>query len=475
MAEPVLVADIIRGKRGLGADYRFEENCLEVKKNTLGIRGVFTRFSISEGSEVISVPVRNGSLTRIRAYEEALPLLQKLGADRYNLSDFFVIASALYLRISRQDGHSDLLIVDSDIDSVYDGSPMTTYGSCARAELLYSNHRTIIDEAKYMDDLIDRLNLESTLFRTLLAYCASRAWEHYGVIPVLDWLNSAYNFDANCRFHISDRRYVLSALRDIEAGEELTFDYNGACRRGTWLNYGFIDPVRRNHALLYLRMSDDERLSFESFAREKIGVDDKADRLSSKIDQCVFTYELTLPGRAKNGEIVRRDLELCIQSFVEARFWFRVHLFCLENDNFIASFPDVSASEFEVDRSKFGSKFEVRVLEKMRSALSMGIEEEKSRVEEFSKSEIGAGVDMKPYLVMRSEAFYTWHESLLFIEEILRVESVKSRLEKLSESYNLKISNVTELVTLLQRGELVGGIVQDSLLKKYVRFFVDNE
>lgn len=459
-----LLEDMVARKKGLGADYRFEPGTLEVKLNRHGINGVFTRRPIAEGSEIISVPIANGSLTPFRAYEEAQTMLQRLGPDRFNVSHEFAIACAMYLRcLDTANAPSDLLVTEQDLKTSYRGSPMTSYGSLARAKLLSSNNRVSIEQAAGMDEQLRRLDVDAELLRALLGYISSRSWSAAGVIPVLDWFNASYADGANCDFYTRGGRFAYGAIRDVAAGEELVWNYNNANAVTTWFNYGYVDPERPTLAFLEVRISDTERVALERFAMGKLNLARNKIGATSKVDKCLFQRELLTPGTLPNAVEVQRSIANAVASFGPVRTWFRMLLLSLEKEER----SSISYAAVNSDAPVFGPEFERQVIARMRAALANGLTENLKRIARFSGSDVGRHIDTQPFLDMMTNANREWETALSTLESIYAAQSNEERVSLISASLGTSIKSAEELRPALDRLDSERPSLTASLIRKY--------
>jgi hypothetical protein len=461
-----LLEDLVFCKQGLGADYRFELGSLEVKPNRHGISGVFTRRPLAEGTEVISVPITSSSLTPFRAYEEAQKMLQKLGHGRFNVSNEFAIACAMYLRChDNTKNKTDLLITEPDLKASYYGSPMTSYGSLARARLLSGNNRVAVDQAAGMDEQIRRLGVDGDLFRALLGYISSRSWSAAGVIPVLDWFNASYANGANCDFYTRDGRFSYAVIRDVAAGEELVWNYNNANAVTTWFNYGYIDNERPTLAFMEIRISEEERISLEKFAMEKLKLARNKIAANFKIDKCLFQRELLTPGTLSNFIEGQRSIANAIASFANVRTWFRMLILSGDKKD-----RGIGYSAINSDEPVFGLELEGKVIASMRVALANGLSENRKRVDRFSQSEVGRSIDMTPYVDMMTSACQAWEEALAVIEALCLARSREERVALINASLGSDIKTTDEIRPTLDRIDSERPSLTASLVRKYAQY-----
>lgn len=410
-----LLEDLLASRRGLDAEYGFKPDTLEVKLNRHGIRGVFTRKATAAGTEIISVPVTNGSMTPFRAYEEAAELLATLGPDRFNVSQEFAIAAAIYLRSTDPDGApTDILITEPDLAAAYAATPMSSYDSLARVQLLSSNNREALEYAAELDRQIEQLDVNPVLFRGVLGYISSRAWKGVGVIPVLDWFNASYADGANCTFQMKDGRFRYVAIKDIAAGEELVWNYNNANAVTTWLNYGYVDPERPTLAFLEIRLDESQQLALDAFARRELNLVPGAGASHTKVDACLFQRELLAPGQPTSDSQAHRTVAACMKSFASARAWFRM----LVMSGGEKTHAPITRASIHADELPFAPAVEARALAAMRAALATGLERLRARVEVFSRTSVGRGIDMTPYVGMAEDAHRRWDEALALAERM---------------------------------------------------------
>lgn len=456
--------DLLAPKRGLGAEYKFKLGMLEVKPNRHGIGGVFTRQAVGTGTEIISVPVINGSMTPFRAYEEAEELLSTLGPSRFNISQEFAIAAAIYLRSGDPDGAaSDVLITEPDLASAYAGSPMTSYDSLARAKLLNSNNGEALEYAAELDRQIEQLGVNPELFRAILGYISSRAWKGVGVIPVLDWFNASYADGANCTFQMKDGRFCYVAIKDVAAGEELLWNYNNANAVTTWLNYGYLDVERPTLAFLEIRIEEAQRAALETLAHRELNLAPNTGSSHTKVDSCVFQRELLTPGLMVDDAHARRTVGTCMKSFASARAWFRMFVLSGEDQ----TLAPISYASINADEPVFGAEVEARVLATMRAALATGRERLRARVEVFSNSPVGRNVGMTPYVDMAEDAHRTWAEALAIAERICTTGNLDNCATTIRAALGLPVAGDPH--SLLEEIETRPASLVASMVKRYAK------
>lgn len=462
-----LIEDVIAGKQGLGAEYKFEKNTFEIKPNQYGANGVFTRCSLPEGTEVISLPKLNGSLTPLRAYEESQELLKKLGPQRFNLAEKFILACAMYVRYTNTDTKdSDILITEPDFKAAYYGSPMTAYRSFELTELLGNNSRRFLEEATNMNKLIDKLDVDLELFRAMLGYTSSRNWAEVGLIPVLDRFNSSYLDDANCEFFMKDGRLGFKLSRDVEVGEELTWMYNNADAITTWLGYGYRDDKRPTIAFVEIILNEEEKNRLEAFTIEKLGWKKKDMNPSDKINQHKFSQEITYVGKLADPALIRNAIIQSLGQFSALRQWFRVFILSSkEND-----VGTIAANHLDGDEFFFGLEFEKEVLASIRSALQNGLLQVHKRVEKFTSSEVGRPIDMADYIDMIESASKAWDTALAVVESICSVESNEECIKIINSKLNLDLQSKDEVKPALSQINLENPTLLASLIAKYVQY-----
>ncbi|MFT6390053.1 MAG: hypothetical protein ACJAUP_003453 [Cellvibrionaceae bacterium] len=464
LSSHTLIEELIAGKQGLGAEFSFEPNTLEVKPNQYGVNGVFTQRALSEGTEVISAPQLNGSLTLLRAYEEAQELLQNLGPDRFNVTEQFVLTCAMYLRCTNTaTKHADLLITEPDLKSVYHGSPMTSFGSLDRQLLLDDNNSHAVDIAVKVDKQIKKMNVDPELFRALSAYVTSRTFHDLGIVPVMDWFNSSYGNGANCKFISSKGRLAYILLRDVEAGEELVWNYNNEGAEGTWLNYGYIDYERPTVALLELCVSEEEKVAFENFAIKKLHRSKDEISPSNKIDGCKFSFILSNPDKLPTPALSLTD-------FIRVRKWFRIFILSGGERNS----GSTSTVNMQSDEPIFVLELERKIVACIRIALKNGLIAGRKRVEQFTVSEFGCSVDMAPYIDMMESASAVWEEVLAVVEAICSAQNMGDCITVINSALELNIQYKDELITVLKKNYAERPTLTASLIQKYIELRIEN-
>lgn len=427
----MLLEEALSLKTGLGATYRFAYGTLEVKQNQFGIRGIFARTFISAGTEIISVPIKDGSLTHLRAFEEASGLLLKLGSDRFNLPQHFILACALYLRFkntARRD--SDLFVTEKDVATVYRSSPMTATGSRALQDLIHYNDKSRLELGTKTDQLIENLNVEEHVFRALLGYCSSRMFSGFGIIPVLDWWNASYGPSVNCSYECENEHLKFMAQRDIEVGEELTWQYNSGNRADTWLTYGYVDNRRPATASVPLSLTKAERLRYEAFLSDHLDIPAHIVNPPTKVDPSLFVYTLSLPGELTLAESNRLEIAQALDDFVTVRAWVRAYVL---SSGMPVTEP-ISIVNLQSHHNIYGLEVEVRALSTIQEALASAKSATRDRVEAFTSTAQGRFVDMMPYIKIVDEANDGWTSIL---EDILALLHHPNPLAVLNPMFEL--------------------------------------
>lgn len=457
---------MIAGKRNLGAHLQFEPKSISVGKNDHGVRGVFAVKDFKKGSEIISVEILNGSLTPFRAYEEAADLLIKIGEHRFNIPASFAIACAMYKRVINDHSKNiDICVTSEDMKTEYFGSPMSSFASVARSELLNSNNRPELDSAVAIERNIRKLDVDIVLFRSILAYVNSRYWKEAGIIPVFDWLNSAYGGDTNCNFVVKNDRFIYIASRDISSGEELLWSYNESNAVSTWFNYGYIDKRRPSFALCEANLSSADFVKLREFMEIHLG--SRADSASSiwKVDQKVFQAKILVPGKQSSRSDVYRSISNSLNGFVNARTWFRALVLSRRPDHQ----QRISHAALQEDDFAFGLATERAVIRAMREALAVGMRRTRSRARRFRRTDVGCGIDVSPYLDLVSEATLTWDNALDCLEVACLAPQPADCLVELNRRFDVGAANLAEFVTLMLRRESDVPTLIGSLCCRYVK------
>lgn len=464
---PVLIEELLASKQGLGAEYSFESNTLEIKPNANGVNGVFTRRRLSAGSEVLSVQQKNGCLTPLRAYDEAQELLRMLGSDRYDLDSKFVIASAMYLRcLNIETVHADLLLIDPNIKANYMGSILSCYGSKDLAMLAFPNNKSVLDKATKQNEMIIKMGVDPVLFRAILGYTTSRAWDRYGLIPLLDLFNSSYKAGINCRFLVDRDRLYYQLTRDIDAGEELRWSYNNSNAVATWLNYGYRCYERPTEALLELKLTEEQMMAHDNFTTNKLTWMHKDDWFSCNlIDKSQVRFKLLNPGKMPTLGLVRKSIADCLASFITARTYFRALVMSSEKP-----FNDtITLAKMQSDEPIFGLNVEQKVMSQLLTALHVGITNTYQRVEQFKASEVGRSVDITPYIQMVQEASLAWAGTLIIIEAICSNDSIEGCIDVINSALELNVKTRSELEPALEQLDKKRPSLTATLILRYMK------
>lgn len=496
---PVFFEELVAGKQGLGAEFTFEPNTLEIKPNKLGINGVFARRPLAEGTNILSVPIKNGSLTTLRAYEEAQEFLQKLGSDRYDLNFKFILACAMYLRYANDDTKdSDLLVTEPDLKSSYFGSPTTAFGSKDLTLLISPNNNEVLETASKQEEVINKLGVDPELFRAMLAYVSSRAFDHYGLVPLFDRFNSSYNFGTNCMFFIDENRLTYRLTKDVDAGEELVWCYNKSDALETWLDYGFIDDERPTAAFLEVNLSNEQQVNLESFITNKLTWLNRHELFPpSLVDKCKLSFKLMNVGKQPTPALLRSSIADCLNLYVGVRAIFRLialseqqstrssdmmaQLMSSSSYNDLSpSFNDeqcndsISVLDIQSYVPSFGLELERKATTYMLTALKTGLIEAHERADRFKASEVGRSIDMEPFNNIVEDASTAWVEALTAIESICSTRTIEECIPIINSSLNLHIMDKSEIQPVLETVEVERPTLVASLILKYLRGMMNN-
>lgn len=444
---PILIEDLIAGKQGLGAEISFEPNTFEVKANNHGINGVFTRHSIPEGYDVLSVPKKNGGLTKYRAYEEAQDLLQKLGPDRFNLNSEFILACALYLRhTNAETKDSDLLVIQPDIEINYSESPSTCHGSKDLIALTHYYDSKELNEAAKQDQMINKMGVDPGLFRSLLAYVTSKYFKDDATfVPVFDWINSSHSHRANCMLLVDGDQLCYRSTRDIQAGEELVRDNKNSALL-TWLIYGFRDYELQTLAFMEVNLNEEKKAALEKFISEKLTWLNKHEIFHpSLVNKHKMSFSLKAPGKLPTPELAHDSIMECLQIFNRCRIYFRAIVLSEEQINL----ETLTEAQMKSDVPPFGLKIERKVISAILKALNDGLMEAKERVKRFEVSEVGRSIDMTPYIDMMNEAHTEWTEALKIIEAFCSTENIEECITIINTKLELDIKSKDQITPTL--------------------------
>ena len=135
----------------------------------------------------------------------------------------------------------------------------TTWDDASAREEMLTFAKQIESSYALESAMDDTLTMEE--WRWAMAMVHSRTFrieDEYGrrptrraMIPGADLLNHS-SVDANCEWTSDGKTFVISAARDIKAGEEFTLSYGNQCDRHFMLFYGFVpDPNPHNRVRIF--------------------------------------------------------------------------------------------------------------------------------------------------------------------------------------------------------------------------------
>jgi hypothetical protein len=334
--------------------------------------------------------------------------------------------------------------------------------------LVDDNNAQTLEKAFKIGEQIKTMNIDPELFRAMLAYVHSRAFQKFGIIPVLDWLNSSYGDGANCELRTRKGRLAYALLRDVEPGEELLWCYNNNNAVHTWLGWGYIDYGRPTLAFLELCTSKEEKLAFENLAIEKLrwSIDDV--NPSYKIDDCQFNFTLSNPGKLPTPALTRGCLATSITDFASVRRTFRI--FILSNGG--RNLDSIHTLDLLGDQPIFDLEFEGQVVACMRTALKNGLIASQKRAERFAVSEVGCSIDTAPYIDMMESATVAWEEALVAVEAICSAQNMGACITVINAALGLIVQSKDELMLALEKIEAERPTLTASLIQKYIHIRV---
>lgn len=436
--------EITSTKNHLGAEVKFEKNTFEVKKNAKGNTGIFTCKPIPANTLMMSVNRIGGSLSSLRAFEEAKEMLKPLGLDHFSLEEEFIITCALYLRWNNTNTrHNDILVTHQDLKAYYHDSPLNGFGSSALFELLgYNDHNSSYQKqlAAQQDHYISQLNVDETLFRLLLAKATVEAWANIGIIPILTWVNDADDQEPNASFTYLDNNDVgFTAQRSINAGEEIVWSFNHRDAIDTWFNLGYLEETKSIKARLHRRISQTDQQQLIRFATDNLKQSQKWVFPSGSVDPLRWAFDLPLPSKKiKMPSNYSQAIATCYSQFQSIRKQFRMLILALEPPGT----PPTTIKDLESDKPTWGVEFEQQVITSMQLAIDHGLKDVHQRAADFKASRFGQQINIEPYLNMRQTAATAWHDLL-------------EKLKKIYAQPNLKPDNIQTLfiTNLITRDE----------------------
>lgn len=427
-----------------GFNLTFPPHTIEVKDNINGARGLFLSKPLPAGTEVMSAPKVGGSITPLRATEEARELLLPLGNKRFHLEPSFILACAIYRRCKEsQKGFDETLAPFLDITAEYSNSPMICTKTPELTRLVDDNDIVLRENAQETEELLSLLDVEQNPFRACMAYVQSRVWDGLGIIPGMDLMNSAYINDANTTFDSNENKLKYVLLKDVEAGEELLWSYNSSDALSTWLNYGYLDPMRPIRTNLLTRITQDELDKMEAFL---VSVGDPKKALSfGSIDPLIKKQVLFYPGNEQSNS--HSLVNNVVSHFNQIRGAFR----CLSLIRAKRSLDTITQEDLGTNETRFGLDFERDVLTTIQQALSDGYDHTQERIKEFRQSKFGETVDITPYDDMVTEATEKWHHLLSIMQSACAapdLDGFASILQQITGSaIDTKQSNIKALLT----------------------------
>ncbi len=78
----------------------------------------------------------------------------------------------------------------------------------------------------------------------------------------------------------------------------------------------------------------------------------------------------------------------------------------------------ITHASIHADEPPFAPAAEARVLAAMRAALAVGLDGLRTRVQAFSRTSVGRGIDMTPYVAMAEDAHGMWDDALALAERM---------------------------------------------------------
>lgn len=429
MTQPIYLEELWTTECTYGAKINFPHNTIELKKNKNGIRGIFLSKDMSKGTEIMSVPKVGGSLTPLRAAENAREMLLPLGTQRYHLDDDFIISCAVYLECKKSSKKSKALTMSSlEMKTNYGNTPMSCWGSSELLQLTADNDSREKNKFQQFNEYMSKIDIDDeNLFRASLAYTMSRRWIRIGIMPGMDLFNSSY-IGTNTLFEELDNRYRFLLQKDVEAGEELTWRYNELGALRTWLTYGYFDQTRPFSAYLRYRTNENELERLENFISKTWDIPRKPE---NKIDPLIRELNLSSPGPALSSpEDIHSAIMESVQTFQEVRSGLRcLNLVKKEKDN-----GDYSQQDILGDSLNFGREFEHDVLDTMLKALSDGYKHVQDKVLAFSNSRFGTIVNVDPYTNITNTATNQWNKTLSMLKSICSAPDLASCIELINKT-----------------------------------------
>jgi hypothetical protein len=442
----IFLEDLLEGKVFSGAAPSFDEQSLIFKNNTNGIRGMHAVRPYKANELIISLD-NSSSISHIRAFDETQDMLSKLGNEKYSLPKKTLLALAVYKR-HKQNSQTDALFTSIDLEKAYKNTPMATLQK-EFAEFVFYNSKKLRWKADLHERLIRTIGLDFDLFSFCYAFVTSRCWSEPGILPVLDLFNASHGGHASAYFKEFENKYAFFADRDIQAGEEITWNYNNASAFHTFYSYGYLDPKRIYESVVEFRMEDNEIQKLIDTWGKHCDLSSNKMR-NSKLD-CfdVNQYQNTLycPGKKSEGSNKKKQIASSIASYKSVLTTTRMRLISKKSLNFLSYSPiDSKFKYFCV----YGLEFDLECIHLILNELRCSKEQSSQRTKKFMESPVGPQCDVTPITDIYNHTYSVWEKCLGLMEKLIFVENAAQATHVITNYLGLEF-NAEDLKSFLAR------------------------
>jgi len=419
-APDVFMEDIYKDKIFIGAAPVFDKCALSFKKNTVGILGVHAARPFRAGEIILSME-NTGALSNFRAFDEVQEMLSILGPDKYFLPNNVITALAIYKRYF-ENAQTDALFATIDIEKSYQNTPMAALYRVEFQALVAPNYKQSRWSAEFLESSIHKMGLNFVFFFQCLAYVRSRAWDGgAGILIGFDAFNASHGGTANTIFKAFKNQFAFLADRDIQIGEEFTWNYNILSAWNTFTGYGYLDLKRMYQCPVELSIEPDELEPFVDIFTKCFSI------LSSKAKKSemdffnIYTYEfeLTCPGPDSQGPMKINQIASATSSYAHLRRLVRVQLIQKEG----LDYRLFSSNDSNAHISSYGAEFEARCIQTMLDVISQSKELFAERIKIFREGRLGPLCDIQPIEEIANYTYGVWEKCLSLTKQLMVAKS----------------------------------------------------
>lgn len=464
-ASDVFMEDIYKDKIFIGTAPVFDKCALSFKKNAVGILGVHAARPFSAGEIILSME-NTGALSDFRAFDEVQEMLSILGPDKYFLPDQAVIALAIYKRYF-ENAQTDALFATVDIEKSYQNTPMAALYRVEFQALLSPNNKQSRWNAEFLESSIRKMGLNFDFFCQCLAYVKSRAWgSGTGILIGFDALNASHGGTANAIFKAFKNQFAFLADRDIQMGEEITWNYNLAPAWHTFTGYSYLDTKRMHQCPVELSIEPDELEQFVDIFTKCFSV------LSSKAKKSemdffnIYTYEfdLTCPGPDSQDSMKINQIASATSSYANLRRFVRVQL--IQKEGLDCSL--FSSNDSGIHICSYGTEFEARCIHVLLNFIGQSKERFAERIKTFREGRLGPLCDIQPLEEIANYTYDVWEKCLSLMERLMVAKSVDEASLLISNHLGQRV-DVDTLKSFLDRSVLESPELELVLAKEILR------